>query len=65
MLLYTKNAVNEYLGEPEGLIADAIDEANETFARSGLGNIRLRLVHTQLVDFDEAGSDHFEILCNG
>ena len=62
MLLYTKNAVNEYLGEPEGLIADAIDEANETFARSGLGNIRLRLVHTQLVDFDEAGSDHFEIL---
>ena len=62
MVLYTKNAVNDYLGEPAGLIADAIEEANETFARSGLGNISLRLVHTQLVDFDEAGSDHYEIL---
>jgi hypothetical protein len=62
MLLYTKNAVNDYLGEPAGLIADAIEEASETFARSGIGNISLRLVHTQPVDFDEAGSDHYEIL---
>jgi len=62
MLLYTKNAVTEYLGEPAGLIADAIDEANETFARSGLGNISLRLVHTQLIDFDEAGNPQFDIL---
>jgi len=62
MLLYTKNAVSDYLGEPGGLIADAVEEANETFARSGLGNISLRLVHTQLVDYDEAGRQHFEIL---
>ena len=34
----------------------------ETFARSDLGNISLRLEHTQLVDFDEAGSDHYEFL---
>ena len=62
MLLYTKNAVTDYLGEPAGLIANTIDEANETFARSGLGNISLRLVHTQLIDFDEAGNPQFDIL---
>ena len=62
MLLYTKNAMHNYLGEPAGLISDAIDEANEAFARSGLGNIRLQLVHTELIDFDEAGRPHLEIL---
>jgi hypothetical protein len=62
MLLYTKNAVSDYLGEPAGLIADAVEEANHTFARSGLSNISLRLVHTQLIDFDEAGRGHFDIL---
>lgn len=62
LLLYTKKAVDHYLGETAGLLADAIDEANDTFRRSGLGNISLRLVHTQLVDFDETGSQHFEIL---
>ena len=40
--------------------------SQRTFARALLGNIRLRLVHTQLVDFDEAGVIIFEILpCNG
>jgi Metallo-peptidase family M12 len=62
MLLYTKNAVSDYLGEPAGLIADAVEEANQTFARSGIGNISLRLVHTELVDYEEAGQQHFDIL---
>jgi peptidyl-Asp metalloendopeptidase len=62
MLLYTKNAADHYLGEPADLLAVAIEEANETFKRSGLGNISLRLVHTQLIDFDETSSQHFEIL---
>jgi hypothetical protein len=62
MLLYTKNAADHYLGEPADLLAVAIEEANETFKRSGLGNISLRLVHTQRIDFDETSSQHFEIL---
>jgi hypothetical protein len=39
-----------------------IEEANETFRRSGLDNISLRLVHTQLIDYDETGGHHFEHL---
>jgi hypothetical protein len=62
MLLYTKNAADHYLGKPADLLAVAIEEANETFKRSGLGNISLRVMHTQLIDFDETGSQHFEIL---
>jgi hypothetical protein len=62
MLLYTKSAAEHYLGEPADLLAVAIEEANETFKRSGLGNISLRVVHTQLIDYDEAGMQHFEIL---
>jgi hypothetical protein len=62
MLLYTKNAADHYLGEPADLLAVAIEEANETFKRSGLGNISLRVVHTQLIDYDETKSQHFEIL---
>ena len=62
MLLYTKNAVDHYIGEPADLLALVIEEANETFKRSGLGNISLRLVHTQLIDYDETGGQHFEHL---
>ena len=62
MLLYTKNAADHYIGEPADLLALVIEEANETFERSGLGNISLRLVHTQLIDYDETGGQHFEHL---
>src|SRR5262249_4251435 len=44
MLLYTKNVARRYTRDPEDLLALAVDEANETFRNSGLGNIRLRLV---------------------
>ena len=40
----------------------AIEEANETFRNSGLGNITLRLVHSQAIDYDESGADHFDHL---
>jgi hypothetical protein len=63
MLLHTKNAVDHYLGEPADLLAVAIEEANETFNRSGLGKISLRLVHTQLIDYDdETEGQQFEHL---
>jgi peptidyl-Asp metalloendopeptidase len=62
MLLYTKNAADHYIGEPADLLAFVIEEANETFKRSGLGNISLWLVHAQLIDYDETGGQHFEHL---
>ena len=40
----------------------SIEQANQTFRNSGLGNISLRLVHTQLIDYDEAGVDQFDNL---
>src|SRR6516162_9110917 len=48
MLLYTKNAVDHYIGKPADLLALVIDEANESSRRSGLGNISLPLLHTEL-----------------
>ena len=62
MLLYSKNAASLHIGNPADLLALAVEDANETFKNSGLGNINLRLVHTQAIDFDETGADHFQIL---
>jgi hypothetical protein len=62
MLLYTKNVASHYTREPEDLLALAVEETNETFKNSGLGNIRLRLVHTQLIDYDASVGDQFNHL---
>jgi hypothetical protein len=43
-------------------LALVIEEANDTFKNSGLGNIHLRVVHTQLVDYDEGDGKHFDHL---
>ena len=59
MLLYTKNAAAQYIGDPADLLELAIEQANDTFRNSALGNIRLRLVHTGAVDYDESDGDHF------
>jgi len=59
MLLYTKNAAAQYIGDPADLLELAIEQANDTFRNSGLDNIRLRLVHTGAVDYDESDGDHF------
>jgi peptidyl-Asp metalloendopeptidase len=59
MLLYTKNVTKRYVREPEDLLALAIEETNESFKNSGLGNIILRLVHTQLIDYDASNDDQF------
>jgi hypothetical protein len=59
MLLYTKNAASHYIRDPGDLLALAIEQSNDTFRNSGLGNIQLRLVHSQLIDYDEAGADQF------
>ena len=53
---------SSYIRDPADLLALAIEQANQTFRNSGLGNINLRLVHTQLIDYDETGGDQFDHL---
>jgi hypothetical protein len=62
MLLYTNNAAKHYIRDPADLLALGIELANETFRNSGLGNISLRLVHSQAIDYDETGANHFDHL---
>jgi peptidyl-Asp metalloendopeptidase len=59
MMLYTKRAASHYMRDPADRLELAIERVNESFRDSGLGNISLRLVHTQVVDYDERGSDEF------
>jgi hypothetical protein len=59
MLLYTKGVARHYVHEPDDLLALAIEETNHTFRNSGLGNISLRLVHTELVEYDASHQDQF------
>jgi hypothetical protein len=59
MMLYTKNAAARYIGDPADLLELAIEQANDTFRNSGIGNIKLRLVHTAAIDYDESDDDQF------
>ena len=59
MLLYSRNVAELYVRKPEDLLALAIEETNQTVKNSGLGNIKLRLVHSQVVDYDAAEDDQF------
>jgi len=62
MILYTTRAASRYVRDPADLLAMAIEQANDAFRNSGLGNISLRLVHTEAIDYDETEGDHFEHL---
>jgi len=59
MLLYSRNVAELYIRKPEDLLALAIEETNQTFKNSGLGNIKLRLVHSEVVDYDGSEDDQF------
>jgi peptidyl-Asp metalloendopeptidase len=59
MILYTKRVASHYIRSPEDVFEFAIEQVNEAFRNSGLGNVSLRLVHTQAVDYDEQGSEEF------
>ena len=59
MVLYTANVAKRYVRDPADLLALAIEEANATFRNSGIGNITLRLVHTELIEYDETEDDQF------
>ena len=62
MILYTKNAASHYIQNPADLLTLVIEDANESFRMSGLGNITLRLVHIQEIDYDEGDRSHFDHL---
>jgi hypothetical protein len=62
MILYTKKAASRYVREPADLLAMAVEQANEAFRNSGLGNISLRAVHIQAIDYDESNGEHFDHL---
>ena len=59
MILYTKNAAKHYISDPADLLALAFEQANETFKNSGIGNVSLRLVHSQAIDYDEREVEQF------
>jgi hypothetical protein len=59
MVLYTGNVAKRYVRDPADLLALAIEEANETFRNSGIGNITLRLVHAEQIEYDETEDDQF------
>ena len=61
MMLYTANAASRYAAGAR-LLAPTVETINETFRNSGLGNIRLRLVHTAAVDYDEQDGEAFDHL---
>jgi hypothetical protein len=62
MLLYTNNVGKHYVREPSDLMALAIEQANQTFRNSGVGNVSLRLVHSEAIDYQESEADQFDTL---
>jgi metallopeptidase family M12-like protein len=62
MILYTPKVAKRYLDIDTDLIALSIEQANQSFANSGMGNIELRLAHQQQINYDEAKGEHFEHL---
>lgn len=62
MVLYTKRAASRYMISLVDLVANAVEQTNKSFRDSGLENISLRLVHTQLIDYEETSGGHFDHL---
>lgn len=58
LVAYTKAAARFYGDIERDLIALAIEDANQSFRNSGLGHVRLELVHAYETDYVENGS-HF------
>jgi hypothetical protein len=58
LVAYTKQAARFYGDIESDLIALAIEDANQSFRSSGLGNVQLDLVHAYEADYVERGS-HF------
>jgi hypothetical protein len=59
LVAYTKAAAGRYEDVSRDLVALAVEEANQSFRNSGVGNVQLKLVHAYQTDYVERGS-HFE-----
>ena len=59
IIAYTKKAAAHYSDIKRELVDLAIEEGNESFRASGLGNVKLRLVHAYQTDYVEEGA-HFD-----
>jgi hypothetical protein len=59
IVAYTKKAAGHYGDIKRDLIALAIEEGNEAFRQSNLGNVKLRLVHAYQTAYVEKGT-HFD-----
>jgi hypothetical protein len=59
IIAYTKKAAANYSDIKRELIDLSIEEGNESFRVSGLGNVKLRLAHAYQTDYVEEGA-HFD-----
>src|SRR6516225_841207 len=59
IVAYTKKAASNYTDVKRELVDLSIEEANESFRRSGIGQVKLRLVHAYQTDYVEEGT-HFD-----
>jgi hypothetical protein len=59
LVAYTKKAAANYVDVKKELVDLSIEEANESFRTSGIGHVKLRLVHAYQTDYVEEGA-HFD-----
>jgi hypothetical protein len=59
IVAYTKKAASNYSDVKRELVDLSIEEANESFRQSGIGQVKLRLVHAYQTDYVEEGA-HFD-----
>jgi hypothetical protein len=59
IVAYTKKAASNYSDVKRELVDLSVEEANNSFRMSKLGNIKLRLVHAYETDYVETGA-HFD-----
>lgn len=60
VVAYTEQAASNYGDVRQELVELAVEESNESFRNSGLGHVKLRLVHAYQTSYDEAGAGHFD-----
>jgi hypothetical protein len=59
IVAYTAAAAKHYVDIESDLVALAIEEANQSFRNSGIGNVQLELAYTYQTPYVESGT-HFE-----
>ena len=60
IVAYTKKAAGNYADMRRDLVDLSIEEANQSFRQSGLGHVKLHLVHAYQTTYIEEGAAHFD-----